>query len=298
MAPAETFDFDRFARMFPLSQCAPERRAASIICSPESLVITEQMRASASQSDLGRRIPCDIFVFGLGEPISASTSKIGGIPFRPAKWEWPKGLAGKEMTFIAQFNFCESKDLFESLPGDVLLVFSTDDDICSDDPQERLRFEWCHIDTVEPLCSAEQVPQTKWDFQMCYGARYRTCDYAERTAQSVLASALDNDSVQEMGAESASLGLERLWGMKIGGLPITGRGGEITASPWKGTFLCSLATVVPPSSVPYPWINHPEPLSLDDAIKQYFCSFQIRAGFVLEFYLEQDNSIKWWIQFL
>lgn len=293
----EAFDFERFRAIFPLSAAPSQWRGGTIICSPVTIVLTEQMRALANKRDLGRSVPCDVFVFGIGEPSHASATKIGGRPYRPAMLKWPLGLTGYPMTFVAQFNFNASKQFIENIPGDILLVFSTDDDICSDDPQHRLHFEWYSTEMNAPSCSSEQVPQTKWNFHTCYGVRYRTCDYAGNEAQSTLAAVVDKTRLEKTGVECVTMGLDRLWGMKIGGLPITGRGAGIDPSPWAGTFLCSIASVIPAHDTPFPWVNHPQPVTVSDVIKDMNSFLEIRAGFVLEFYLQADGSVKWWIQF-
>ena len=73
-----------------------------------------------------------------GEPTDRHVTKIGGLPYRPAKMPWPTGQDGTPMSFLAQINFANSKDLVGELPGDVLLVFTPD----SDGFIESLSFEW------------------------------------------------------------------------------------------------------------------------------------------------------------
>jgi hypothetical protein len=200
------------------------------------------------------------------------------------------------MTFLAQFNFTGSRDLFDTLPGDVLLIFSEDDDICSDDPQEKIRFEWYPADLQEELISADAIVETDWKIGACYGVRHRTCDYSAADAPERLAKVLSPTDVKTRGALGAAEGIDILIGTKIGGLPFSGRRGK-EASPWNGRLLCTVSSVWEARDIPYPWVNQEAivPLFSDPL---YDPLLEIRAGFAMEFFLEPDGKIKWWIQFL
>ena len=291
------FDSRWFTKRFPLAAVPRSEWCGGFVSTPESLVMIEQIRALANAPDLGPRILCDVFVLGSGEPPEPSVTKIAGRPFRPFSRAWPVGNQGRPMTFVVQFNFCGSGDIVGTLPGDVLLVFAADDDICSDDPQEKLHFEWYPVDINERLLCSEEMLETAWSIRPSYGVRYRTCDYAGRRAWDALLRVLDPDKVTQQGVEGITSGLDRLCALKIGGLPVSRRGGKYKdPSPWGGSFLASASTAWPSLGRPFPWINQESPIPLDEA-RNLWNWLNIRDSFVLEFYLQEDGSIKWWIQF-
>src|SRR5262245_46005232 len=135
----EPFTLDKWIKLFPLS--AEERRyvCGRSIIGPGSLALVEQCRAAIQQrpnlgifsegsvrqkTNLGRTKPVDVFVLAKGEPPVRDATKIGGVPYRPRAKPWPLTPDGKPATFLAQFNFMQSRDILSSLPGDILLMFS------------------------------------------------------------------------------------------------------------------------------------------------------------------------------
>jgi hypothetical protein len=168
------FDIDEWLPRFPLR---PEydRFSGDIITSPRHICNNEQLRKAAhDQFDWGEAVPMDVFIMAVGEPPNRHATKIGGMPYRPAKTPWPTGKDGKPMSFLAQINFADSRDLTGELPGDVLLVFTPD----AHDYIESLHFEWQALGLTE-LISPDALPDQAWRPEPCYGHIYRTVSYPE-----------------------------------------------------------------------------------------------------------------------
>ena len=138
----DVLDIDRWVKQFP--HPPEEGGFGCLITGPADIAHVVQLRSEALKgtSDLAA-VPCDIFVFAQGEPTRRDVTKVNGVPYRPAALPWPVTADGAPMTFLAQFRFTESADLTGKLPGDILVVFISDDDLYPfDQPQETLRFEW------------------------------------------------------------------------------------------------------------------------------------------------------------
>jgi hypothetical protein len=108
---------------------------------------------------------CDVVWFIDGEPIDQCVTKIGGLPYRPARLTWPTAADGTPLIFLAQICFAASRDLVGNLPGDVLLVFMPDEPggISAD-----LYFEWFPLG-LKNLIGPEMVPDAVSPFAPCYG---------------------------------------------------------------------------------------------------------------------------------
>lgn len=291
------FDFPRFEKLYRLNDIPKEYWRETVIVRPENIVYVEQLRnLAASSQDLGPTIPCDIFIFGKGEPPNPEFTKIGGRPYRPARLSWPKNDSNEPMTFLAQFNFSGSRDLFPSLPADILLIFAEDDDINSDDRQSEIAFEWHPISPNIELIAPEDVPKTNWEIGACYGLRHRTYDFASPDVPMKLSKHLLPELVEKLTIHGITAGIDRLLGTKIGGLPYSARP-EKLPSRWQGPLLCSIATISEAYDTPFPWVNQeaPNPFPYSGDLKPLL---DILAGFTMEFYLEPSGDMKWWIQFL
>src|SRR5262249_53652498 len=95
-----------------------------MIVGPYIIAAQEQLRAERlAQSRPVNQVPVDLFVFCKGEPPRRDLTKIGGLPYWPARREWPRAESGAPMAFVAQINFADSRDITGTLPGDLLLVF-------------------------------------------------------------------------------------------------------------------------------------------------------------------------------
>ena len=108
---------------------------------------------------------CDAVWFVSGEPIDRYVTKIGGLPYRPARLAWPTAADGTPLAFLAQICFSASWDSVGNLPGDVLLVFVYDEPggIYVD-----LYFEWFPLG-LKHLVGPEMVSEVVSPFAPYYG---------------------------------------------------------------------------------------------------------------------------------
>ena len=152
------FDLDEWLPRFPLKP-RNGRFTGEIITSPCDICNNEHLRwAAYDQFDWGPAVPVDIFIMADGEPNNRHATKIGGLPYRPARMEWPTSLDGTPMSFLAQIDFADSTDLVGELPGDVLLVFTPDTEGCC---IETLHFEW------QPLGLSDLISGTLFPSRNC-----------------------------------------------------------------------------------------------------------------------------------
>lgn len=101
-----------------------------MVSTPRDVILTEQLREEIRRRyDIGRSVPTDVFVFGVGEPNRRDMTKIGGLPYRPAEKPWPCIPSGAPLTFVGQMRFTESKDIVGDLPFKVLLMFARDESL-------------------------------------------------------------------------------------------------------------------------------------------------------------------------
>lgn len=193
---------------------------------------------------IGNPVPCDIFVFGKGEPEEPTATKVGGQPAFPSDLDWPNGPSGQPLKFLAQFNFSESLDLFElDLPGTMLILAAeNDEDWLWED--QGLQFIWLQNgSTLKPI----RVPVVPGIGGPFYGVRYRTFDYPDSI-----------DIAYELEV-SQSYNLPILNGTKIGGVPAYIQGGGDPS----GLFLGQLGSIQAAPYAPYPWTNVKESMGLD-----------------------------------
>ena len=108
---------------------------------------------------------CDAVWFVGGEPIDRCVTKIGGLPYRPARLAWPTAADGRPLAFLAQICFGASRDLVGNLPGDVLLMFVPDE---PGGISTELYFEWFPLG-LKRLIGPEMVPDAVSSFAPCYG---------------------------------------------------------------------------------------------------------------------------------
>jgi Domain of unknown function (DUF1963) len=114
----------------------------------------------------------DVLQFVAGESVDRHVTKIGGLPYRPARLAWPVAGNGTHLTFVAQFCFADSRDLVGALPGDVLLIFGTEnliyDTVENLAARGELLFEWYPLG-LDQLVEADQIPPVGWPIAPCYG---------------------------------------------------------------------------------------------------------------------------------
>ena len=250
------FDINDWLPRFPLR---PEygRFSGMLVASPSQICNNEQLRQAAhDQYDWGPAVPVDVFILADGEPQDRNVTKVGGLPYRPANLAWPSEADGSPLTFLAQFDFTDSFDIVGETPGEVLLVFTPDSD--EDGPIDSLHFEW-HPLGLTDLIRAGTVPRPNWRFKPCYGYRYRTVSYPKAKRKSELET---NMYPMCQGLEIWSdYHLLQFQAMQIGRAPFFIQQGD-DQLPRK--MLCTINSICIAADTPFPWINHPRPLPLND----------------------------------
>lgn len=248
------FNIDEWLPRLPLE---PEhgRFSGEIITSPYHICNNEQLRQEAhDQFDWGAAVPVDVLIMAVGEPRDRHVTKIGGLPYRPAKTPWPVGKDGVPMSFLAQINFADSRDITGDLPGDVLLVFTPD----SDGYVEILHFEWQPLG-LDGLILASGLPAQAWRHDPCYGHILRTTSYPEARRRPETASK-KYPTCRGLAIWS-HYHLLQYQATQIGPAPFYIQAGD---SDLAGRVLCAISSVQPPRHQPYPWINRPKPLMPKD----------------------------------
>src|SRR5262249_40230240 len=90
----------------------------------------------------------------------------------PADSGWPICEHGEPLTFIAQFNFSDSKDITGELPGPLLLLFGDE----SEGLLDVRHVEW-HPTTIPNPIQKQSVPENITTIAPCYGHRFRTNNF-------------------------------------------------------------------------------------------------------------------------
>ena len=260
------FDLEAARRIFP-SLATDASPTGVTITSPYDLYVIEEWR-DRQQLRIGKPLPTDIFVFCKGEPENPDAKKVGGMPYWIDDRKWPVDKSRKPYRFLAQFNFVDSKDLFDQLPGDILLIFVAS----GKHPDfDRIHFEWLPTGGTQiPTADANRLllPTTVF-----HGAIHRSADYPE-SKESIL-------KTDAQGSDELTL----LNGTKIGGRPhfiqsdddLEPRPAKVrrdpfnpsrtmieSARPSRKRFLCQLSSIQAHPSVPYPWANQKSPLSMNE----------------------------------
>lgn len=248
------FDIDEWLTRCPL-ESKYGRFSGEIITSPCHICNNEHLRREARDKFVwGPAVPVDVFVMAEGEPPDRHVTKIGGLPYRPARSPWPTTEAGTPMSFLAQIDLTDSKDLVGELPGDVLAVFTPD----SDNYIESLHFEWQRLGLKE-VVSPEEVPEQAWRPDPCYGHICRTVSYPEGEEK------LDSPASKYplcRGLEIwSSYHLLQYQATQIGSAPSFIQPG---ADQLPGQRLCAISSVQPAMHEPYPWVNRSEPRMAKD----------------------------------
>ena len=75
----------------------------------------------------------------------------------------PRLPAGEPMVFFVQLCFADSRDLVGELPGDVLLIFTSDEHGHTTD---GLHYEWYPLG-IEGLVTVDDIPDTPWRAAPC-----------------------------------------------------------------------------------------------------------------------------------
>lgn len=249
------FDLSEWIDQFPLEEKFGNY-SAEIVASPVHICNNVHLRHELQGNfNWGRAVPVDIFVMADGEPPDRHVTKLGGVPYRPAKSPWPKAQNGEPMLFVGQFNFGDSRDIVGELPGDVLLVFADR----TENGWKDFEFEWQPMG-LDNLVSANAIPKQPNSFSSCYGYIYRTVSFPESRQMEVRG---PNDQFgMSMGPVLRGKSviqpylLEQYQATQIGSAPFFIQG----KPDMPGKILCTISSVKPDANSRYPWINHPDPL--------------------------------------
>ncbi len=243
------------------------------VTSPGQLCDIEHFRkVLVNEFDWGVADSVDVFVMSLGEPSNRWNTKIGGLPYRRRSMPWPTNASGKPLTFIAQFDFSDSRDIVGSIPEDILLIFG-------DNEQSFLEptyFEWTgrHNDELIP---ALEVPPPYIRIAPCFGniARYECYPTAVKLN--------DEETLFHGHPIRSAYQIPRLYATQIGSSPFLVH----SNISLPGRILCTLAPVAPDFTRPFPWVNK-EVVSESEQILPYLHSLE---GSCLYICIEVDGKL-------
>ena len=257
-----------------------------MISSASDLLGWEKMRERYRIADASA-VPCDVFVWGTGEPPDPRLTRIGGVPFLPKSIPWPV-IEGETTTFLCQFDFRDSRDLRGQraggrLPGDLLLVFVDSEDAALEGDEEGMRFVWVSADETDTISASDVPPPADpFEFVTAWGARYRSEDVPSMWER---AYAIPDDAA---GGRCWSLPV--LWGTKIGGVPYDSQQNRHEVPT---DYLCQL-TSVQASRTAWPWVDREEAYGDsfgEDGIHGSKNCFMIGDMGELTLYLQRDGSV-------
>lgn len=199
-------------------------------------------------------VPCDIFVWGIGEPPDRRLTRVGGVPWLPKSTPWPT-FGDTPATFLCQFDFRDSKDLHgqlasQSLPGDLLLVFVAGEYSALTCDEKELRFVWVSADEKEVYTRDDMPAGTpSFKFVTAWGARFRSKDIPSQWEKAY--------QVSKSPSSGRAWSLPVLWATKIGGVPYHSQRNQ--HAPPSG-YLCQLVSIQA-SETSWPWIDQEQPLA-------------------------------------
>ncbi len=260
------------------------------VTSASNLLGWETLREQYEVREAGA-IPCDLFVWGTGQPPNPRMTRIGGIPWLPKRTPWPV-IGDVVTTFLCQFNFNDSRDLLGQrvageLPGDILLIFVAEEASLLYADENHLRFVWVSEAETDIVTAADvPSPTAGFEFVTAWGARYRTKDlpaqweYVEHTFPEDF-----------LGGNAWKLPV--WWGTKIGGVPYHSQE-CLTEAP--ADYLCQLVSVQAGESR-WPWVDHETPFEFDLATGRFEMyqrenSLMIGDMGELTFFLRDDGTVS------
>ena len=212
-----------------LQQRPPERKCHKVYKARQPLRSAKAKRRLALYRRPAKALrggrPIDVLDFVGGEPRDRHVTKIGGLPYRPARLKWPIDENGTSLSFVAQICFADSHELVGDLPGDVMLIFTADEDQAT---SGFMFFEWYPLG-ISRLVEAAQIPRAAWEIAPCYALPRRQPESGP-------------------GHKGSTFGHE---GAKIGGEPVWLQGGQSI----QGRFLAALARpkFLTPADLPAGW---------------------------------------------
>lgn len=229
-------------------------------------------------------VPCDLFVWGTGEPPDRRLTRVGGMPWLPKETPWPI-IDGAVATFLCQFDFRDSRDLHGQraggeLPGDLLLVFVAGEHSAMYGDEEQMRFVWVSAEEADVVSAADiPEPTHPFEFVTAWGARYRTEDVPTRWEQSY--------DIPKDAAGGRCWSLPVLWGTKIGGVPYNSQSNQHEVPP---DYLCQLVSIQA-SDTSWPWIDQEEPFADIHGIHAKKNCLMIGDMGELTLFLNDDGSV-------
>jgi hypothetical protein len=177
------------------------------------------------------------------------------------------------------------RDLFPDLPGDVLLIFTevknhgTDEDELyaltgEAEDDSFLLFEWVTFNDTLPLINAHAIPQTELAIMPCFGSIYRCWDYPT----------IDGFAYPDVSEHIPAI----IEATKIGGMCPRSDYREDEVS---GVYLCSLSSLDNQILLPFPFLNHPEPIRWDEWLN----GNRLLIGDVglINLFLQDDGTLRW-----
>ncbi len=196
-----------------------------------------------------KALPVDYFVWARGEPEDRSATKIGGLPYLPAKRRWPRRWF-TNADFYAQINFTDSKDLVPDLPGDVLLIFRFNDLWYDSWGQRLYKCVWVNV-TDEELIAPDRVRRSAVSranpWPPFHGYRVRSFDDPSHFEGDV-----------EVAPFSPSLLVNPA--TKIGGVGSDMQDWMAKGMPKGYRFIAQVAALWPVVGAPYPIVDRAEPI--------------------------------------
>ena len=230
-------------------------------------------------------VPCEIFLLAIDDEPSVETC-IGGVPYRPAGIPWPCNLRGDEMQFLAQFRL-DSHSGSSSYPGDIILVFVDHVNGIASDKADSFCFEWYQLpyaadSTFNPL-------MTPWNRRA--GVSYRTHDIDPSHMAQTVAQRLSRlfPEWDEFFLEMTTRHVLCYHAIKLGGIPVG------TERPIGSRFLLSICSISPRPEVPYPWMNHPSPITNDDITDADI--IDDRSGYGVDVFIDDKNTLTWTLRY-
>ncbi len=231
-------------------------------------------------------VPCDVFVWGVGEPPDRRLTRVGGVPWLPRRTPWPV-IGDVVTTFLCQFDFRDSRDLrgqrvSGALPGDLLLVFVADDSAALSGDDQAMRFVWVSAEETDIVTAAEvPKPSCPFNFVTAWGVRYRTADIPSKWEEAY--------EIPEDAAGGRCWSLPVLWGSKIGGVPYNSQENQTEQPP---DYLCQLVSIQA-SNTRWPWVDREAPLQDfgSDGIHEDKNCLMIGDMGEVTFFLRDDGSV-------
>jgi len=271
------FHLNDWLPRFPLEESFGRYEACDITGPRDICTIEWLRRGMVDQYDWGTPVPVDVFIQSMGEPEHRFATKLGGLPYRPSQLAWPRGASGRPLSFIAQFNFSNSRDIVGPLPGDLLLVFgdhSTD--------LETLHMEWQSLGDHD-LIGRGDIPAECAILAPYFGNRWRMNSHPDGVRTNDLEFPLCNG--KEVWSDHWILQPQA---NQIGRAPFFIQEGDNALA---GQPLCTIASVVPSPEVTYPFVNVSEPISTEEMLERNRREFLIGDLGCIYIFMEPDGTL-------